>query len=147
MKILKKLSVKLLATKAYKFTYFKGIFLQYLCKQTTFRTVLSKKYLRITEKALSLHSTNNGALAERLGTGLQNLLQRFDSARHLFKTPWISFRGVSFIILPYFLQIVILDQVQKYVFRSLGINPAIQNRAARCAMDFILIIIAGPTPL
>lgn len=27
---------------------------------------------------------NNGALAERLGTGLQNLLQRFDSARHLF---------------------------------------------------------------
>lgn len=26
----------------------------------------------------------NGALAERLGTGLQNLLQRFDSARHLF---------------------------------------------------------------
>ena len=25
----------------------------------------------------------NGALAERLGTGLQNLLQRFDSARHL----------------------------------------------------------------
>ena len=29
----------------------------------------------------------NGALAERLGTGLQNLLQRFDSARHLSKTP------------------------------------------------------------
>ena len=27
----------------------------------------------------------NGALAERLGTGLQNLLQRFDSARHLSK--------------------------------------------------------------
>ena len=27
----------------------------------------------------------NGALAERLGTGLQNLLQRFDSARHLTK--------------------------------------------------------------
>ena len=26
-----------------------------------------------------------GALAERLGTGLQNLLQRFDSARHLKK--------------------------------------------------------------
>ena len=26
---------------------------------------------------------NDGALAERLGTGLQNLLQRFDSARHL----------------------------------------------------------------
>ena len=30
----------------------------------------------------------NGALAERLGTGLQNLLQRFDSARHLKKTPF-----------------------------------------------------------
>lgn len=29
----------------------------------------------------------NGALAERLGTGLQNLLQRFDSARHLTKMP------------------------------------------------------------
>ena len=27
----------------------------------------------------------NGALAERLGTGLQNLLERFDSARHLTK--------------------------------------------------------------
>lgn len=30
---------------------------------------------------------NDGALAERLGTGLQNLLQRFDSARHLKKMP------------------------------------------------------------
>ena len=27
--------------------------------------------------------SHNGALAERLGTGLQNLGQRFDSARHL----------------------------------------------------------------
>lgn len=43
--------------------------------------------MRITEKALSLHSMNNGALAERLGTGLQNLLQRFDSARHLKHPP------------------------------------------------------------
>ena len=32
--------------------------------------------------------TKNGALAERLGTGLQNLLQRFDSARHLQKSLW-----------------------------------------------------------
>ncbi len=31
--------------------------------------------------------SGNGALAERLGTGLQNLLQRFDSARHLTKMP------------------------------------------------------------
>ena len=45
-------------------------------------------YLRIKEKTLSLQSANNGALAERLGTGLQNLLQRFDSARHLQKMPY-----------------------------------------------------------
>ena len=35
----------------------------------------------------------NGALAERLGTGLQNLLERFDSARHLQKRPLRHFRG------------------------------------------------------
>ena len=58
-------------------------------------TVLEKKYLWITEKTLSLQSITNGALAERLGTGLQNLLQRFDSARHLFKTPQNAFCGVS----------------------------------------------------
>lgn len=39
---------------------------------------------------------NDGALAERLGTGLQNLLQRFDSARHLKKTPLsIAERGFA----------------------------------------------------
>ena len=37
---------------------------------------------------------NDGALAERLGTGLQNLLQRFDSARHLKKCLWSYSRGI-----------------------------------------------------
>ena len=36
---------------------------------------------------------NDGALAERLGTGLQNLLQRFDSARHLQKMPLELLQG------------------------------------------------------
>ena len=39
---------------------------------------------------------NDGALAERLGTGLQNLLQRFDSARHLKKCLWSYSRGICF---------------------------------------------------
>ena len=37
---------------------------------------------------------NDGALAERLGTGLQNLLQRFDSARHLKECLWSYSRGI-----------------------------------------------------
>ena len=36
----------------------------------------------------------NGALAERLGTGLQNLLQQFDSARHLLECLWEYLGGV-----------------------------------------------------
>ena len=40
---------------------------------------------------------NDGALAERLGTGLQNLLQRFDSARHLKKCLWSFSRGIYYI--------------------------------------------------
>ena len=45
-----------------------------------------KLILQIEKKSLYLQSQyGNGALAERLGTGLQNLLQRFDSARHLTK--------------------------------------------------------------
>ena len=40
---------------------------------------------------------NDGALAERLGTGLQNLLQRFDSARHLKKCLWSYSRGIYYI--------------------------------------------------
>ena len=47
-----------------------------------------KLILQIEKKSLYLQSQyGNGALAERLGTGLQNLLQRFDSARHLTKMP------------------------------------------------------------
>ena len=42
---------------------------------------------------------NDGALAERLGTGLQNLLQRFDSARHLKKCLWRYSRGICYVIL------------------------------------------------
>ena len=38
----------------------------------------------------------NGALAERLGTGLQNLLQRFDSARHLSTSLSENPRGIFF---------------------------------------------------
>ena len=44
--------------------------------------------MQLKQKSLYLQShSGNGALAERLGTGLQNLLQRFDSARHLSKMP------------------------------------------------------------
>ena len=46
------------------------------------------KILQFRQKLLYLQSQyGNGALAERLGTGLQNLLERFDSARHLPKMP------------------------------------------------------------
>ena len=42
-----------------------------------------------------------GAMAERLGKGLQNLLQRFDSASHLEDTPpYDVWRGISFTDLP-----------------------------------------------
>lgn len=42
--------------------------------------------------------TRNGALAERLGTGLQNLLQRFDSARHLSTSLSDFLRGIFLIV-------------------------------------------------
>ena len=39
-------------------------------------------------------------MAERLGTGLQNLLQRFDSARHLQKTPFsVAERGFAILVI------------------------------------------------
>ena len=38
-----------------------------------------------------------GALAERLGTGLQNLLQQFDSARHL-NLLVISFSVINYVV-------------------------------------------------
>ena len=36
-------------------------------------------------------------MAEWLGTGLQNLLQRFDSAWYLQKCPYSLLRGICFI--------------------------------------------------
>ena len=36
----------------------------------------------------------NGAMAEWLGTGLQNLLQQFDSASHLQQMPFRYLRGI-----------------------------------------------------
>ncbi len=45
------------------------------------------KSLQIKIKALPLHSQlRNGTLAERLGNGLQNRVEQFDSARYLIKT-------------------------------------------------------------
>ncbi len=35
----------------------------------------------------------NGTLAERLGSGLQHHLQRFESARYLFKIPKLLFQA------------------------------------------------------
>ncbi len=42
----------------------------------------------------------NGTLAERLGSGLQHHLQRFESARYLFKIPKLLFKrlGIFFMI-------------------------------------------------
>ena len=57
----------------------------YLTSDTLFETV-SKKFIEaicILKKKNYLCNPFNGALAERLGTGLQNLIERFDSARHL----------------------------------------------------------------
>ena len=54
----------------------------------------SNKYL--LEKVFSIiFVVRFGALAERLGTGLQNLGQRFDSARHL-KIKDMAFRHVFY---------------------------------------------------
>ncbi len=53
--------------------------------------------MQIPQKSLYLQSQyGNGALAERLGTGLQNLLQRFDSARHLKNASQIAERHFTF---------------------------------------------------
>lgn len=37
----------------------------------------------------------NGTLAERLGSGLQHHLQRFESARYLFKIPKLLFKRLG----------------------------------------------------
>ena len=54
------------------------------------------KVLEIPKKVLSLHS-RFGTMAEWLGTGLQNLLQRFDSAWYLQKCLWTHSRGICFV--------------------------------------------------
>ena len=53
-----------------------------------------KIVLQIKENGVYLHSTNDGALAEWLGTGLQNQAQWFDSATHLQQMPLRYLRGI-----------------------------------------------------
>ena len=46
--------------------------------------IFRQKILEVWEKALSLHrKKRQGTLAERLGNGLQNRVEQFDSARYL----------------------------------------------------------------
>ena len=60
----------------------------------------------------------NGALAERLGTGLQNLLQRFDSARHLTKPLWMHSRGVFYFRGSYFVVMMPFLVVIYHIFKG-----------------------------
>ena len=58
--------------------------LQILLGFHSLKEIYLSNRLQIQNKCVYLQSQyENGALAERLGTGLQNLLERFDSARHL----------------------------------------------------------------
>ncbi len=62
------------------------------------------KVLQIKIKVLPLHSQlENGTLADRLGNGLQNRVEQFDSARYLIKTS------------NYMFEVFLLTQ--KYTFR------------------------------
>ena len=45
-------------------------------------------------------SLTNGVLTERLGNGLQNRVERFDSARHLFKKKEIHSFEFPFFVYP-----------------------------------------------
>ena len=75
-----------------------------------------KLILQIEKKSLYLQSQyGNGALAERLGTGLQNLLQRFDSARHL-KKPRSRYLGRGFALKSFLEVSYILAHLQNPVF-------------------------------
>ena len=58
----------------------------------------------------------NGALAERLGTGLQNLLERFDSARHLTKMPYRFLWGIFLLLHPH----PAIDPVHDYGYGSVA---------------------------
>lgn len=60
----------------------------------------------------------HGTLAERLGSGLQHHLQRFESARYLLTNPYYTnlqvFRDFLFLFIPtLFQQVLFLDQAQK----------------------------------
>ncbi len=76
----------------------------------SFLTVLdrfSKEIFANKGKSVIFVLLKQGALAERLGTGLQNLLQRFDSARHLTEMSLTHVRDIlrfkSFLHLSYIL--------------------------------------------
>ncbi len=58
------------------------------------------KFAVTVKKRIFAIPIRNGALAERLGTGLQNLLQRFDSARHLSTSLSENPRGIFLTIVP-----------------------------------------------
>ena len=75
----------------------------------------------------------NGALAERLGTGLQNLLQRFDSARHLKKMPLSYLRGIfRFWTFPH------LSHIFGGIKKAYGMFPAGQVENFRSAFQHLL---------
>ena len=58
------------------------------------------KIWRYKHILLPLHShLSNGALSERLGTGLQNRLRRFDSATHLKSRKSSKIYGIYFFII------------------------------------------------
>ena len=52
-------------------------------------------------------------MAERLGTGLQNLVQRFDSAWHLQKAPAAACRGFIFRRKAYIRSLFVMAQTQE----------------------------------
>ena len=55
-------------------------------KSRTFATAIKEQRI----------ANSNGVLTERLGNGLQNRVERFDSARHLFAKEKESFRFLLF---------------------------------------------------
>ena len=85
-----------------------------------------KLFLHFHKKFLYLQSQyGNGALAERLGTGLQNLLQRFDSARHL-KKPRSRYLGRGFALKSFLEVSYILQHLETRVrIYTISIDPDI----------------------
>ena len=65
------------------------IFARFLQKDSLLNLFLQEKQLQVwqkSDKPVSLRP-HSGDVTEWLGRGLQNLLQRFESARHLFIVP------------------------------------------------------------